>query len=121
MLVDVVELRRNGKPLPVEATQGAKRVRGMLQLDGSMHLRRYDPDKPPMIAQLIVPGTSQAALRGLLFAEVKGPLRNWQFLVIGREDMGNDKHPVRPGPRQTWWCTVVHQVNTTSIYAGVCA
>lgn len=109
MLVDVVLLRANGRPLPKVVTQAAmakRPVRGMLQVDYCRHLQRWEDRVSPKIAQLIVPGTADLAMRGLLFADV-GVMRNWQFVVTGREDRGDQREPLRLGPAQTWWCRVV--------------
>lgn len=109
MLVDVVPLKLNGKALPKSQTRQAmatRPARGMIQLDVCRHLQRWEDQQTPKIAQLIAPGTATTVMRGLLYAEV-GVMRNWQFVVQGREDRGDDRDPIKAGPNQTWWCRVV--------------
>lgn len=109
MLVDVVVLKANGKALPKSITQAAmanRPMRGMVQIDDCRHLQKWEDKVSPKIAQLILPGTAELAMRGLLYADV-GVMRNWQFVVSGKEDHGNQREPLRPGPSQTWWCRVV--------------
>ncbi|TXG99992.1 MAG: hypothetical protein E6R08_00735 [Nevskiaceae bacterium] len=106
VLVDVVELRRFGSKRPEEEVKTAAPVRGLLQYDVCLHLRRISDARRPMMAQLIAPGTSIGMLRPLLCIE-PGPLRDWEFVVSGREDHGDVRTPVRAGPRQAWWCRIV--------------
>lgn len=79
-----------------------------MQIDYCRHLQKWEDKVSPKIAQLIVPGTAELAMRGLLFADV-GVMRNWQFVISGREDRGDQREPLRLGPAQTWWCRVVFE------------
>lgn len=102
-------LKVNGKARPKAQSRMAMETmpaRGMIQLDPCRHLQRWEDKQTPKIAQLIAAGTATTVIRGLLYAEV-GVMRNWQFVVRGKEDRGDDRDPVRAGPDQIWWCRVV--------------
>lgn len=106
MLVDVVPLRWQGRKIDRASVRAAVPVRGSLQIEACSALLRSDYRVTPRIALLVQPGRAESALPVLLYARV-GRLRSWQLVVVGREDRGDSRQPVRPGPLQAWWCRVV--------------
>lgn len=106
MLVDVVPLRWQGRKIDRASVRAAVPVRGSLQIEACSALLRSDDRVTPRIALLVQPGRAESALPVLLYARV-GRLRSWQLVVVGREDRGDSRQPVKPGPLQAWWCRVV--------------
>jgi hypothetical protein len=109
VIVDVVPLRAGGKRIERAnriAAMATRPVRGRLQIEPCWHLRRPEHETTPRIALLVQLGTAETMLPTLLFARV-GRLRDWQLVVVGREDLGDSRRPINAGPLQAWWCRVV--------------
>jgi hypothetical protein len=120
VIVDVVPLRAGGKRIERAnriATMATRPVRGRLQIEPCWHLRRPEHETTPRIALLIEPGTAETVLPTLLFARV-GRLRDWQLVVVGREDLGDSRRPINAGPLQAWWCRVVRDGDAVDLAAA---
>jgi hypothetical protein len=107
MLVDVVELRCDGKRLPVEAVKEARPVRGVLQLHSSRPgMRWWRPGlELPLLAGLLRPGSFDYALPPLDRARVM-KIEARGMLIVGLQEKKYFNRDVGV-VRQAWWVRVV--------------
>lgn len=101
MLVDVVELRRDGVRVPRDRITSVRPIRGHLWLTNFRPAA--DNSTTPLMAALLL--NEKSLLPPLDWAEVRS-IRDGQLLVVGFQDTG--LNPRNPKPmRQSWWCRLV--------------
>jgi hypothetical protein len=104
MLVDVVPLRCRGVKRPRPEVLAATPVRGLLQLSAGRPGWYPGKRNAPLLAGLVVPGSTMWALEPLDHAQVT-KIRNGSMLITGIEEIQAYRHV--DAYRQTWWCRVV--------------
>jgi hypothetical protein len=107
MLVDVVELRRDGKRLPAEVVRAAQPVRGILQIhDARPGMRWWRPGaERPLLAGLLRPGSFDYVLAPLDRARVV-KIDSRGMLVVGLQEKKHFNRDIGV-ERQAWWVRVV--------------
>jgi len=102
VLVDVVELRWQGKRLPVEEAKGRRPARGWLQLRATEPRRWAEVAGMHLVAELIaLDGRHRQLLAPLSFARV-AKIADGSMLIVGMQEYERGIRSYERA-RQAWW------------------
>lgn len=116
MLVDVVVMRIRGERRPREEVLAAAPVRAVLQLDYVRPGWHRGQRNAPLLASLVLPGSSEWALPPLDRARIER-IRAANLYIVGVEEIVRDRRTLLTFP-QAWWCRLVLDGGAASFRAG---
>jgi hypothetical protein len=111
MLVDLVQLRHLGAKRSRDDLRSANPIRGHLSLNCRRPGWHPGQRNAPLLAGLLLPGTTEWAIPPLDLARVT-TIRDGALVIAGMEEIATGRNYMQYP--QAWWCRIVGHASRTS-------